>query len=206
MKSSSPTLDRWPGDSICGDIAIAVLAAGSGARFGGGKLDADLSGKPVGKWVTDTVARTGFARRLIVSAADRPEFAYELQGWEHVINYTATGGLSTSIRAAAQAAGSCERLVLVLGDMPFIEGQHLRSLALVPGIAFTRYPDGSHGVPAGFPARCLARLKELPGNTGASAIDWHEEIKYLSPGSDLSLRDIDTQSDIVSLCGVMSNR
>ena len=36
-------------------VFVAVLAAGRASRFGGGKLDADLAGKPVGQWVLDAV-------------------------------------------------------------------------------------------------------------------------------------------------------
>ena len=38
-------------------LAIALLAAGGATRFGGGKLDAQCAGKPLGQWALDA-ART----------------------------------------------------------------------------------------------------------------------------------------------------
>ena len=42
---------------MSGGLAVAILAAGSARRFGGGKLDADCAGQPLGAWVL-AAART----------------------------------------------------------------------------------------------------------------------------------------------------
>ena len=41
---------------------VAVLAAGRGKRFGGGKLEATCAGKPLGRWVLDAVRKRGWGR------------------------------------------------------------------------------------------------------------------------------------------------
>ena len=193
MKPSSLRNDR----SIESGIVVAVLAAGRGTRFGGGKLDADLGGRPVGQWATDTAEHAGFLRRLIVTAPQPPRFAGQLQGWERVINHAPENGIAGSIRAAAEAANPCKRLVIMLADMPFIEPEFLRALAQGSAVTFTEYPGGKFGVPAAFPARVFENLASLTGEQGAASLDWGEAICLLPPDNAASLRDIDTQ-DILS--------
>lgn len=213
MKHSNPLTDRLAIDMQANDAqpigagtAIAVMAAGRAVRFGGGKLDADLCGRPVGKWVTDAAQNAGFTRRLIIVGKNAPDFVAELNGWEMVVNPAANGGteqnrdqgaeLSSSIRMAADAAKNCERLVLVLADMPLIEVAHLRRLAKMRGIVLTSYPDEKRGVPAAFPARHLEALSNLSGPRGAAAMDWGEKATYVKPSSDFTLSDVDRSSDI----------
>lgn len=191
MKHSNPAIDY--------SVAIAVLAAGRGVRFGGGKLDADLGGKAVAKWVTDTAEQAGFARRVIVTGADMPKFAAGLTGWERVINPSPDRGIAGSIMTAAKACSMCERLVIVLADMPFIGSDYLRSLADGTHVTFTDYPDGNFGVPAAFPVRSFGKLAQLSGKSGAATIDWDEKIERRSPHSAACLRDIDTREDLKSI-------
>ena len=191
MKRSSPVIDRR--------VAIAVLAAGQATRFGGGKLDAGLAGRAVGQWVTDTAEQAGFMTRFVVAGPARPKFVTALSDWDVVTNPSPENGIASSIRAAAKAAGSCDRLVIILADMPLISGDHLRALALGSRVIFTLYPDSSHGVPAAFPARCFARLAEMTGERGAAMLDWGEEIETLAPASVTALRDIDTHNDLKTL-------
>ena len=47
--------------------AVAVLAAGLGTRFGGGKLEAMCAGRPLGRWAIEAVEAAGLGpgdRRL----------------------------------------------------------------------------------------------------------------------------------------------
>ena len=46
---------------------VAVLAAGRGTRFGGGKLEAMCAGRPLGRWILDAVVEAGLVRGVIVT-------------------------------------------------------------------------------------------------------------------------------------------
>ncbi len=187
-------------------IAVAMLAAGIGSRFGGEKLDADLGGKAVGRWAADTADTVGFAKRIIVTQPTPPSFFGELEGWERVINASPERGMAGSIRAAAIAAAGHKRLVIILADMPLIEADHLNRLADGSRVAFTLYADGSKGVPAAFPAVAFNSLAGLPDNHGPAALNWDMGVDALEPRSANALRDIDTAADIALIRSIVRMR
>ncbi len=191
MTSSAP--------GIAEDIAVAVLAAGSARRFGGGKLDALLCDRPLGRWVTDAVEATGaFARFLIVSDTP-PAFADALIGWNIVTNYRASQGMGTSIHCAVKKAKRFRRLVIVLADMPLIAPSHLLCLAAQTDVAFTRHAEGAWGVPAMFPQTAFAKLLELPADRGAANLASFDDVVLVDPPSATDLVDIDTHTELHEL-------
>ncbi len=176
-------------------IAVALLAAGRGERFTGDKLASELGQRPLWQWAAETAVRAGFVTRFVV-ASEHSAQLFSGASWQISVNASASEGLASSIRCAAQAAKDCSRLVLLLADMPFVEAGHLRSLALDEGALFTRYPDGRQGNPAAFPAAMFARLSSLHGDRGAGAHGWSDSADALPPVSPASLFDIDTAADL----------
>ncbi len=154
----------------CPEVAFVVLAAGAGSRFGGGKLDAMLGGRPLGRWATDAVEAAGATNRFIVTRDSEPFFSQNLAGWHRIVNADADAGIHSSIRCAAEAADPFARIVLALADMPFIPPDHLRALGSGTGPMFTLYPSGARGIPAAFPQGWYASLATLPAGKGASAL------------------------------------
>ena len=186
MNGSSPIAD-FAADRT----AIAVLAGGKASRFGGVKLDADLGGKPLGKWICDTADGAAWKHRFIVTSCSAPDFVSALAGWQRVENADADQGIGTSIAAAAKAARGCERLLIALADMPLVSAAHLRAISTRTGLTFTQYPNGRIGVPAAFPERCFAPLERLSGEQGAASIDWQKPIATIAPNAS-ELVDVDT--------------
>lgn len=181
--------------------AIAILAAGRGVRFGGGKLDSDCAGRPLAHWALEAAQAAGFQRHILVVRPDRPAFASGLTGWEVVENPQAACGLASSVRIAASAAKGYRRLVLALADMPLVTPAHLAALRDEDHVAFTRYPDGSRGVPAGFSADALHLLRQIEGS--AAAVDWPLPVTLIAPPSPGTLRDVDTPQDLDEVCEVL---
>lgn len=179
-------------------IAVALLAAGSGRRFGGEKLDQDLGGRPVGCWAAALAESLGFSRRVVVTPPAQPAFVGHLTGWERVVNSDHETGLASSIRAAATAASGAHRLVIMLADMPFVERANIDELALSEGVAFTLYPDGNRGVPSAFPADLLPTLATLPDGENLSRKDWQTDVTVIEPASQRALWDIDTLDDLIT--------
>lgn len=182
-------------DPLDPSIAVALLAAGRGERFTGEKLAAELGQRPLWHWAAEAAVRAGFVVRFVVTSEDSVRL-FSGTSWQIAVNASASEGLASSIRCAAQAAKDCARLVLLLADMPFVQAGHLRSLALGEGALFTRYPDGRNGIPAAFPAAMFARLGGLHGDRGAGGQGWSEDAEGLSPVSPASLFDIDTVADL----------
>ena len=150
---------------------VAVLAAGMARRFGGGKLDADLAGKPLGRWALDVVEAAGLTRRFIVTGPNAPQFAEDAPGWRRIVSPYPEQGLGASVNAARAKAMDAEAdLMLLLADMPLVEPGHLRSLLDTPGSSATRYPDARLGVPALIRFRDLAHFADLTGDRGAAQV------------------------------------
>ncbi|MET0361589.1 MAG: NTP transferase domain-containing protein, partial [Sphingobium sp.] len=138
---------------------IAVLAAGRGMRFGGGKLDADCAGRPLGRWILDMVVAAGAAPGIVVTGQHPPRFAQDATaaGWSIVVNEDAEMGLGTSVATAsrhATAAGAAA-VIILLGDMPLITPAIVATLLKADdgAILATRHDDGRAGAPARFPRR-----------------------------------------------------
>jgi molybdenum cofactor cytidylyltransferase len=186
--------------------AVVMLAAGVGSRFGGGKLDADLGGKPLGHWAAETAEAVGFAKRIIVTPPTPPSFCSQLVGWERVINTNINSGMASSIRAAVLCAAGYSRMVIMLADMPLIEVDHLIRLADGDRVAFTLYADSSNGVPAAFPAEVYGVLASLSDGLSPATLKWDIGIDAIEPKSSNSLMDVDTVADLALARSIVSKR
>lgn len=177
---------------------VAVLAAGSAKRFGGGKLDAQCAGKPLGAWALTALSEASLTPGIIVVPPSPPAFTQQASGWTLVTNADAETGLGTSLAAAAaealqQDAGS---LLIALADMPLIPPEHLHAIANAPAPAATRYPNGKPGVPALFGADMLPDLASLTGDKGAAALlAAHPGLTLIDPPEG-ALTDIDTPEEL----------
>ena len=107
-------------------LAIAILAAGSGRRFGGGKVDAIVAGKPLGQWALDAALSIPHDRLAVVVGEPAPQFA---RGCDRLVNQRAAEGLGTSAATAARWAQGSDALLIMLADMPLISPATLRKLA-----------------------------------------------------------------------------
>ncbi|QWC56585.1 NTP transferase domain-containing protein [Erythrobacter sp. 3-20A1M] len=178
-------------------ILMVLLAAGAARRFGGGKLDASVAGRPLGAWAASALQQLPATGRLIVVPPAAPAFVADLAGWDLAVNPAAERGIGGSIAVAARHAAThgFDRMVIALADMPLVPSEHLIALADGDAIAFTRYPDGRPGVPAAFPARCFAALSQLSAG-GAAQHDWGEEIELVESPEPEALCDVDVSADL----------
>lgn len=186
---------------------VAVLAAGSARRFGGGKLDAPLAGKPLGRWSLDAVGAAGLPGGLLISGPDGVAFA-DGAGWEILPNPRADQGLGTSLALAACTAleRDARALLVLLADMPLIDPAFLAEIGAVTPPAATCYPDGDVGVPALFGQAQLPALAELTGDHGAAALlALLDGITVLAPPKDM-LRDVDRPEDLAAMERQLSAR
>ena len=182
-----------------GGVGLILLAAGKASRFGGDKMRASLAGRPLLSWAMEACGESGIARKVLVvredGALDPPK------GWQVVVNTRAEEGQSTSIRAGVDALRTCSRIVIALGDMPFVTAAHLTRLAEGRGSVFTRYPDGRRGCPAAFPPETYGALMSITGDKGAASLDLPgaQGIAPADGGPGRMLADIDTAADLARL-------
>ncbi len=185
-------------------LAIALLAAGGARRFGGGKLDADCNGKPLGLWALGA-ARQVEGRLAVVVGADRPAFA---GAQELVVNPHADEGLGTSAAAAAgwAIANGADALLIVLADMPLVSPWTLRQLAEGPLPSAARWPGDKPGAPACFPAAMFTDLAVLQGEDGAARLlRGRGNVRLVDVDED-ELRDVDRAEDLADVAAILARR
>jgi molybdenum cofactor cytidylyltransferase len=189
---------------MSGELAIAVLAAGAGERFGGGKLDAEVAGKRLGSYALEAVLPLGMPK--IVVGHPPPEFANEAMacGQAQLLkNRRAEEGLGTSVALAAMqaSAAGAGALLLLAADMPQVTTATLGKLvdATAPGRpAAIAYPDGSAGIPACFPADWFPALAGLSGDKGAGVLLREAQDITLIEAHPEELADVDTAEDLAA--------
>ena len=173
---------------------VILLAAGRSRRFGGDKLTAPFKGKPLWSWAADAAREAGLSDRYLVTGPHSSIVAAE--GWQIVVNAQADKGMGTSIAAGLEAAAAtCDRLVVILADMPLVTPDHLRRLANADGTVFTRYDEAGFGCPAAFPRSAFEKLRTLRADRGARAIRLNDATT-IDPDEGTSLVDIDTAQDL----------
>ncbi len=159
-----------------------VLAAGSGSRFGGGKLVSDFGGAPLIEGaLAAAFAAPARCVTVVLGADDRVEEAAlafaRRWGESRRLNlvYAAdhAQGLSASLRAGLKAVDDCRGAFIFLGDMPRIPHDLLDALAdaLDQGAAAAApVVNGRRGHPALISAELFEALRGLSGDQGARAI------------------------------------
>lgn len=175
---------------------VALLAAGSARRFGGGKLDALLGDRPLGQWALATAIASGFDVAIVVGP-EPPRFARDAQadaGVRLIENPDAATGMGTSVACAARAAiaGGYSGLAILLADMPFVTADRLPQLIDPDRAHFARYPNEISGPPAWIPSTLLPHLVKLTGERGARSALAIDDIRLIDWPLD-QLTDVDTR-------------
>lgn len=174
---------------------IAVLAAGAGSRFGGGKLMAPCAGKPLGQWALDAALALG---PPVVWIGSQASLAIAEGRCETLANPFPRRGIGHSLALAAGLAQprGAQTLLIVLADMPLVDTQLLAALLELGASAACTHPDGAPGVPALLSASLFPALLDLRGDRGAgSLLRGLTGLKRIDPGEQCLL-DVDTPADL----------
>ena len=205
LHPSSFMLRSWVGAfSLMPTVGI-LLAAGSGSRFGGGKLLHRLrDGTPIGvtslrnlrKALPDVIAtvRAGDEElsKLLVS-----------EGIVATLCEDAHLGMARSLACAIRASMNAGAWVIALADMPFVAPATImavaRQVAHSGRIVVPAY-RGQRGHPVGFGSRYRAELLGLEGDEGARSMleRYAQDVKIVDCEDAGILRDIDTPDDDLS--------
>jgi len=184
-------------------VAAIVLAAGSSRRMGPvNKLLADLRGRPILLHVMDAVRASRVGEVVVVTGHEQERVQPLVEGLADrvVFNPRYAEGLSTSMIAGLDAvSSSADAVVICLGDMPWLTGDHIDKLIS----AFD--PDSSHeicipvhsgrrGNPILWGRRFFDEMRTITGDQGARPLlaahsDYIVEVDMEDGGV---LEDIDT--------------
>lgn len=195
-----------------------VLAAGTGSRFGGGKMLARLDGRPLVVHVLEAARAARLGRLVVVLGRDAAAVrlalvatdAAVLDGALVVVNPAPERGLATSLRlgfAAATAAPRPDGVLVLPGDQPRVRPSTIAAvlaadappdaLAVVPTHADDRTPNP---VLLLLPA-AGALVDELEGDRGFGArlaVRPERVVRVPVAGAN---PDVDTAADLATLEG-----
>lgn len=184
-------------------IVGVLLAAGVGARFGGGKLVAPLEdGTPVGVRSARVLQSSVDRVLAVVRPGDAPlEAILRAEGLEVVPFPGAGKGMGASLAFGISSAPAADGWVVALADMPFVRPETVAAVvrALRTGAAIVAPAfRGRRGHPVGFAATLFADLVRLEGDAGArSVLVRHEpEVVLLECDDSGVVRDVDEPSDL----------
>jgi molybdenum cofactor cytidylyltransferase len=204
-----------------GPFAAVVLAAGSGTRFGGGKMRALLGGRPLVAHVLAAARAAGMERLVLVLGRDAAEVltalraaegaAGDLHGVLVVLNAAPERGMASSLRlglAAATADPTPAGVVILLGDQPRVRPEVIAALldasvsapsgtlAVVPEYAADGAPNPVLLLPA-----AVTLVAELDGDRGLGALLAARPERVVRVQVAGANPDIDTPADLVALEG-----
>lgn len=181
---------------------VALLAAGLGTRFGGGKLDAPCAGRPLGHWAL-TAAQALGAPVVAVTGPVAPAFL-DAVPVARLVNPAPAAGLGGSVALAA--AEACERgadwLLVVLADMPLVRPETLARLVALAhdhGLAATDHGGGARGVPACFGPAHFAALAAIEGEAGARGLLRRAPAAALVVPDPAELADVDDPAALAAV-------
>jgi molybdenum cofactor cytidylyltransferase len=181
------------------DIAVALLAAGQGVRFGSDKLVAEFEGEALGLKAARMLFGLPFASHIVVCRPDS-ELAehYKKLGFDVVANDQPERGQAHSLHLAVKAAmmSNAKALLVALADMPFVSVAHLTAMVTKYDGVITASTNGHSPMPpAIFPRDVWPDLLATSGDAGARAL---LKVAKLVAAPEGELRDIDTPADLLA--------
>jgi molybdenum cofactor cytidylyltransferase len=182
------------------NIAVALLAAGQGRRFGGDKLSAELDGAPLGLRTAGVLADIGFGHMFAVCKDAGLTSDLTGLGFHVLYNGMPDLGQSHSLHIAARAAQQtpAEALLICLADMPFVSADHIETI-IAKMAGHDRIIAAYNGTrampPALFPRSRWPQLLDTKGDTGARSL-LVDALHIKAPPE--TLIDIDTAPDLAA--------
>ena len=186
-------------------VPIFIPAAGASRRMGGhDKLLEEVDGEAILR----RTARMALSQsaRVLVSLPDSGMLAPGRRGALAGVGVIivpikdAHEGMAASFRAGVAAAGVAEALMILLPDMPEIDGTDIARLfkAFAVDAAKPLRAASSNGVPGHpviLPRSLFAELSVLSGDQGARRVLAGEDVRLLALPGQRAVIDLDTPED-----------
>lgn len=189
-------------------LACLLTAAGQSSRFGEDKLRLDLTGQPMGVCALETLHTIPFARRVLVTSADKEYLsdAGAALGFDVVINPAPEQGMASSVRLGTTHildTGAYDGILYAVADQPNLSAKTVSRLAAAfetePGCIWAPEAEGKRGNPVIFPAPLFGELLLVTGDRGGrQVIAAHPELLRTVAVAAEELKDIDTKEDMAS--------
>jgi molybdenum cofactor cytidylyltransferase len=206
-------LGRGLGDGMSVDvapdrIAVAVLAAGRGSRFGGDdpKCLQQWHGRALVEWALDAALASGLSPVLLVSGYERHRVdAAAPAGVDVVHSPRWREGIAHSLRAALgelEGHASVGAVCVGLADQPRVGAEAYRRLAAAFGtgaqLAVATY-GGRRGNPVLVARSLWPEAHELDGDAGARVLMQRHPVVEVPCDGTGNPADVDTPADLENL-------
>lgn len=201
MRHPSPVADRHT------RITAIVLAAGAGSRFGGGKLLAPLTGRPILQHVLDAIADAAIRDVVVVLGDDASdiEAAIAWRAERRAVNPDPSGGLAGSLQIGMTAVDAkATGVLVVLGDQPLIAPATMTALLEAPPrpgrtVVVPRYGEDLGRNPVLLHRPAFGLVEEARGDRGLGPVlDAHPDFVHEVPLAGHN-PDVDTHGDLAGL-------
>lgn len=184
--------------------AIVMLASGLSRRYGRkDKMLAELGGQPLIEHAAHMITELDPLTRVAVCPSDRPQIGERLiNRFVVAVNKKPKMGLGHSIAVGVNVALQFkpDAILLVMGDMPFVESWILEGVvSRLGGGADIVHSGGANSVrpPTVFGPACFDQLAALDGDDGAKRIigqGGHNVVGFSAPAP--LLMDVDTREEL----------
>jgi molybdenum cofactor cytidylyltransferase len=179
-------------------IGCLVMAAGSGTRFGGGKLTAEVAGKTLIRRALEAVPEGVFSDVVVAAQEGAIRNLAESFGFRFILNNHPDRGVGRTIRLGTEAMSGCAAILYMVADQPFLTGETVKRVAEAwrgaPEMIAGASCGGRRGNPNIFPARFFPELLALDGDRGGSrVIRAHEDCFLPVETPERELVDCDTR-------------
>lgn len=187
-------------------VGCLVMAAGSGTRFGGGKLTAVFAGRSLFSLALEAIPANTFARVTVVAHEAQLLDEARAAGFDTILNDRPEDGVSRTIRLGTEAMADCDGILYMVADQPLLRARTVariveRWMQAPDGIVGAAH-NGCRGNPCLFAARFFPELCALPGDRGGSSvIRRHEDALRLVETDAQELFDCDTREALRILKG-----
>jgi molybdenum cofactor cytidylyltransferase len=192
-------------------VAALVLAAGSGSRMGGAnKLLQRVQGVPMLRRAVNAALASRCTSVRVVTGYAAADAEACLAGLDVAFTHNPDhqSGMAASLRRGIAALGAdVDAVVVLLADMPFIDGGHIDRLIDAfdpgqPGIV-TLVKDGRRGNPVLWPQAFFAEMQAIEGDVGArELLQRHAgQVRAVACDDDAIFADIDTPAALGAVAG-----
>lgn len=188
-----------------GAYAVVVLAAGQGLRFGGGKLLADVEGRPLYRHLFDTLAELPDVWKVVVTGEKAIMEDAAKRGMAVVKNTQPERGSSRSMKLGLKACldtlPNLRGVLFTVCDQPRLTAgtfvRLLRTAEQNPGRIVRASAGGRGGNPVVWDAAYAGELLAATGDRGGRPVmEKHAEEIILVEIEKEELHDIDRKADL----------
>jgi molybdenum cofactor cytidylyltransferase len=190
-------------------VAALVLAAGSSRRMAGSnKLLQPVGGVPMVRRAANAALASRCAGVVVVTgfAADAVRQSLAGLDLEFAHNAAHETGMASSLRTGLQALpADTDAVVVVLGDMPYIDAGHIDRLVAAfdaqRGNIVVPMKQGRRGNPILWPREFFAEMQQVQGDVGArELLQRHaDRIDSVACDDEAIFADVDTPAALESL-------